>query len=90
MRAVVVVPILRSPRTRRRPQPATPQQRSAEARRTRRLALAAAIDLDLIHLAVVTVNDPRPATLLGSGKVEELAAIVKDTQAGLVDRRSPA
>lgn len=33
---------------------------------------------------MVTVNDPRPATLLGSGKVAEFADIVKDKHAELV------
>ncbi len=33
---------------------------------------------------MVTVNDPRPATLLGSGKVEEFAEIVKEGHAEVV------
>src|SRR5690606_40571390 len=33
---------------------------------------------------IVTVNDPRPATLLGSGKIEELAEIVKEQEVELV------
>ncbi|TIX45025.1 MAG: GTPase HflX, partial [Mesorhizobium sp.] len=33
---------------------------------------------------VVTVTDPRPATLLGSGKVAEFAHIVKERHAELV------
>ncbi|TIP62923.1 MAG: GTPase HflX, partial [Mesorhizobium sp.] len=36
--------------------------RSAEARHDEAVGLAQAIDLDPIHTAVVTVNDPRPAT----------------------------
>ncbi len=34
--------------------------------------------------AIVTVNDPRPATLLGSGKVQEFAAMVEESKAELV------
>ncbi len=82
-RAVVVVPILpldRNAEDRHRPR----LTRSAEARLEEAIGLAGAIDLDITHSAAVTVNAPRPATLLGSGKVEELAEIVKETNAGLV------
>ncbi|MBN9220191.1 MAG: GTPase HflX, partial [Mesorhizobium sp.] len=58
--------------------------RSAEARHDEAVGLTRAINLDPIHTAVVTVNDPRPATLLGSGKIEELAQIVKEGHAELV------
>lgn len=58
--------------------------RSAEARRDEAVGLASAIDLDLVHTAVLTVNDPRPATLLGSGKVAEFAEIVKEGHAEVV------
>ncbi|MER9183729.1 GTPase HflX, partial [Mesorhizobium sp. M0767] len=60
------------------------RRRSAEARRDAAAGLASAIDLDLVHTAVVTVNDPRPATLLGSGKVAEFAEIVKEGHAEVV------
>ncbi|RWP46624.1 GTPase HflX [Mesorhizobium sp.] len=83
-RAVVIVPVLtRQPRSdedTNRPRLA----RSAEARHNEAVGLAQAIDLDPIHTAVVTVNDPRPATLLGSGKVAEFAEIVKQGHAELV------
>jgi len=58
--------------------------RSAEARHDEAVGLAGAINLDPVHTAVVTVNDPRPATLLGSGKVAEFAEIVKESHAELV------
>lgn len=83
-RAVVIVPVLtRQPRgddDTNRPR----LTRSAEARRDEAVGLASAIDLDLVHTAVVTVNDPRPATLLGSGKVAEFAEIVKEGHAEVV------
>src|SRR5690606_19061357 len=41
-------------------------------------------DLETVHSEIVMVNDPRPATLLGSGKLEELAALVEETSAELV------
>ncbi|MDQ6437664.1 GTPase HflX [Mesorhizobium sp. LHD-90] len=58
--------------------------RSADARLEEAVGLAQAIDLDITHSTAFPVNEPRPATLIGSGKVEELAGIVHDTNAGLV------
>ena len=85
-RAVVIVPVL--PRS-FRPEEDSAQNRprlarSAEARRDEAVGLAQAIDLDLVHVAIVTVNEPRPATLLGTGKVEEIAEIVKESDAEVV------
>jgi GTP-binding protein HflX len=81
---VVIVPVLtRQPRgdeDTNRPR----LTRSAEARHDEAVGLAQAINLDPIHTAVVTVNDPRPATLLGSGKVAEFAEIVEEGRAELV------
>lgn len=83
-RAVVIVPVLtRQPRgddETNRPR----LTRSADARHDEAVGLARAINLDPVHTAVVTVNDPRPATLLGSGKVEEFAEIVRERHAELV------
>lgn len=85
-RAIVVVPTLpRHPRADRDTDQSRPRlERSADARRDEAVGLALAIELIPVHVVVVTVNDPRPATLLGSGKVEELAAIVEREQAELV------
>ncbi len=58
--------------------------RSPEARHEEAVGLARAIDLDPVHTAIVTLADPRPATLLGTGKVEEFAAIVKEKGVELV------
>ncbi|MBA1140202.1 GTPase HflX [Mesorhizobium neociceri] len=83
-RAVVIVPALtrhqRNDDETNRPR----LTRSADARHDEAVGLARAINLDLIHTAVVTVNDPRPATLLGSGKVAEFAEIVKEGHAEVV------
>lgn len=57
--------------------------RSPEARLEEAVGLAMAIDLDPVYTDVVTLADPRPATLLGSGKVDELAEIVKEAKADL-------
>ncbi|WP_269929453.1 GTPase HflX [Aminobacter sp. HY435] len=83
-RAVVLVPVLtRQPKVDE--DSARPRlTRSSEARHDEAVGLTRAIDLEPVHTAIVTVNDPRPATLLGSGKVEEFAAIVKERGAELV------
>jgi GTP-binding protein HflX len=57
----------------------TPQARLDEA-----AGLAAAIDLDVIARGLVPVPAPRPATLFGSGKVEELKGLVRAEDASLV------
>ena len=86
-RAIIIVPVLtRLPKAsgdeaaRAHPR----QPRSAQARLEEAIGLAAAIDLDTVHSEIVTVNDPRPATLLGTGKLDEFATIVKDNEAELV------
>lgn len=84
-RAAVVVPVLPNraretgseDRTRPRLE-RTPHARFAEA-----VGLAQAIDLAPVYTEIVTVNDPRPATLLGAGKVEELAGHIAETGATL-------
>ncbi len=83
-RAIIIVPVLtRQPRNSQdegRPRLA----RSPQARLEEAIGLAGAIELDAVHSEIVTVSDPRPATLLGSGKLEEFAEIVKEKDAELV------
>ena len=85
-RAVVVVPVLtRTGRVEEVSSSGRPRlSRSPEARHDEAVGLARAIDLDPVHTAIVPVADPRPSTLLGSGKVDEFAGIVKDAEAELV------
>lgn len=84
-RAVVIVPVLpRQPREGDDDASRPRLSRSAEARRDEATGLTRAINLDPVHAAVVQVNDPRPSTLLGAGKVAEFAGIVKDSHADLV------
>lgn len=67
-RAFVLLPSLkRAPNQRR-----TPQARLEEA-----VGLANAIHLDIVKAEIVTLDAPRPATLFGKGKVEELAERLK-------------
>ncbi|MBM3544155.1 MAG: GTPase HflX [Alphaproteobacteria bacterium] len=59
-------------------------ERSPQARLDEAVGLAAAIDLDVKASGLVPLAEPRPATLFGSGKVEELAGIVRAEDAELV------
>jgi GTPase len=59
--------------------PRDPESRLAEA-----VGLARAIDLDVVHRELVTLRQRVPATLLGSGKVEEIARGLEAQPAELV------
>ncbi len=86
-RAVVVVPVLtRHPRSDESADSSSRPRlsRSPQARHDEAVGLALAIDLEPVHTEIITVNDPRPATLLGSGKIADLAAIVAEKDAELV------
>jgi GTP-binding protein HflX len=85
-RAVVVVPVLtRHPRGDDNDATSRPRlSRSAEARHDEAVGLARAIDLDPVHSEIMNIADPRPATLLGTGKIADLAAIVEEKHAELV------
>ncbi|MGE0279627.1 MAG: GTPase HflX [Rhizobiaceae bacterium] len=73
-RAIVVVPIL-PPQFRDRAEASQrPRlERSPAARLEEAVGLAQAIELDIVYTEIVNLKEPRPATLLGSGKVAELA-----------------
>ena len=58
--------------------------RSPQARVVEAGGLARAIDLRVIDEVIVTLNQVRPATYLGKGKVEEIAARVKADDVALV------
>ena len=58
--------------------------RSAEARVAEAGGLAKAIDLTVVGETIITLNQIRPATYLGKGKVEEIAGRVKADDVGLV------
>ncbi len=59
-------------------------QRSNEARLEEAVGLAKAINLEIEHAEIAIVANPRPATLLGAGKVESIAETVKEKAIGLV------
>ena len=58
--------------------------RSPDARLDEAIGLALAIDLEVVASLVVSLSQLRPATYLGSGKVEEIGELVKANGAGLV------
>jgi len=60
------------------------QRRDVSARVDEAAGLALAIGLDIIETAIYRVRQSRPATLLGSGQVNEIAALVASTDAELV------
>src|SRR5271169_826162 len=60
------------------------EQRTPAARLAEACKLAGAIDLDVADATIVPVNQIRPATFIGSGKVNELARRVEADDAGLV------
>ncbi len=86
MRAVVVVPVLKQARAARAAQAdsAISVSRPPESRLEEAKGLALAIDLDVVNGSIVPINDPRPATLLGTGKIEEILALLDEFNAGLV------
>ena len=59
-------------------------RRSDEARLEEAVGLARAIDLDIRRAEIAPVPNPKPATLLGPGKVSELAEAVEETGAEVV------
>ncbi|HET8749206.1 MAG TPA: GTPase HflX [Sphingomicrobium sp.] len=73
-RAIIAVPEL----------PRDAGRRSAEARVEEAEGLAEAIGIDVLAARPVRVRTVRPATLLGKGQVEEIAALAKEDGAGLL------
>ncbi|MCC0049360.1 MAG: GTPase HflX [Rhodobiaceae bacterium] len=78
-RAFVIVPVLQD-----RASASSPDKRDEEARLSEAIGLALAIDLDVADAGIVTIKTPRPATLMGSGKVEDIAAQLRMAGIGLV------
>jgi len=59
-------------------------ERTAAARLEEAVGLALAIDLDVVESGIAQLNGIRPATYLGKGKVEELAALAKSHDVEIV------
>ncbi|QTL01615.1 GTPase HflX [Aquabacter sp. L1I39] len=62
----------------------TAERRTPEARLEEAVGLALAIDLEVVYRGLVPLAEVKPATYLGSGKVEEIAGIVAAEDIGLV------
>lgn len=83
MRAVVIIPVLKQGRQPKEAS-ATTAPRTTEAKLEEAKGLALAIDLHISAGLIVPVNQPRPATLFGSGKIEEIKLLLDETDTGLV------
>ena len=59
------------------------QVRSREARLEEAVSLARAISLEVVDAGVVPIRTIKPATLFGSGKVDEITGIIKSSEIGL-------
>jgi GTP-binding protein HflX len=77
-RAVVIVPHLREGKA------VATSLRTPQARLDEVVGLALAIDLTVVSSGLVPLSQIRPATFIGTGKVEELAGLVRAEQAELV------
>jgi GTPase len=58
--------------------------REPAARLDEAVGLAGAIDLTIVEAFIAPTDAPRPATYIGSGKTDEIAAQVKEREIGLV------
>lgn len=58
--------------------------RDAETRLAEAVGLTQAIDLTVAHTLIAPLSTPKPATLLGAGKVAEITELVKEFEDALV------
>ncbi len=79
-RTVVIAPVIKKGRA----EANGVVSRSDEARLAEAIGLARAIDLDVVFSAIVPVSQPKPGTLLGTGKIEEIKTALDANDAGLV------
>ncbi len=77
-RAIVIVPVIYDRENSKKNYEASSRTRIDEA-----VGLAEAIRLDVVEKISVNIEKPRPATLLGQGKVEEIGKIVSDEKIDL-------
>ncbi len=65
------------------PEFSQPTERSRASRVEEAVGLAMAINLEVVESGVVPIKVPKPATLFGSGKVDEVAGVIKASDIGL-------
>ncbi len=82
-RAIVIEPWVK-PEVRGGGAGARAELRTPEARLEEAVGLARAIDLNVVEQGLVTLNQVRPATYIGTGKVDEIAGLVKSLSASVV------
>jgi GTP-binding protein HflX len=58
--------------------------RSPESRLEEATGLARAIDLNVVAAETIRINEPKPATLIGSGGVERLATLIAEQEIAVV------
>jgi GTP-binding protein HflX len=79
-RALVVLPQRRAGES----DPGSAPPRTSKAQLAEAVSLAEAIGLDVAATLIVPLRRPVPATLIGAGKVEEIAALARVNEAELV------
>ncbi|MGA8471983.1 MAG: GTPase HflX, partial [Pseudolabrys sp.] len=82
-RAIVIEPWLKRPPLRGAIRSSS-HERTPEARLGEAVGLARAIDLTVVEAGLVTLNEIRPATYIGKGKVDEIAGLAKSLSASVV------
>jgi GTP-binding protein HflX len=83
-RAIVIGPYRRRVPARQIATHGPQNEREPAARLEEATGLARAIDLEVVQSGIVPINQTRPATYMGTGKVEEIAGLVKSLEAGIV------
>jgi GTP-binding protein HflX len=83
-RAIVIEPWLKRASARGGNARGAADTRTPEARLTEAVGLAGAINLTVVEAGLVTLNALRPATFLGTGKVDEIAGLTKSLEASVV------
>ena len=82
-RAIVIEPWLKKPPLKGAIRSSS-HERTPEARLGEAVGLARAIDLTVVEAGLVTLNEIRPATYIGKGKVDEIAGLAKSLSASVV------
>jgi len=83
-RAIVIGPYRRRVPARQIARHGPQNEREPAARLEEAIGLGRAIDLEVVQSGIVPINQTRPATYMGTGKVEEIAGLVKSLEAGIV------
>jgi GTP-binding protein HflX len=83
-RAIVLTPFRRGGAAPARAVRAGEALRSPQARLDEAVGLARAVDLDVVQAGLVPLSATRPGTYFGTGKVAEIAGVVKSLEAALV------